>query len=234
MSYGLKVFSSNGSIQIDTDNNNKKIYQLSTSGTVNIPSRSSLGLGYNSSNYCYATVSSISGFNSNYSLVFVRPTATAGFVNQSTFAEVVASGFKLYSSLESTSYDYYIFNPTEVSGTNIVSAPTGYGLVVYGDDGTSIRFSSDSKALRTKGLITNNGSISGTKLAALQQRKFSTIKPAALSPMQFFAWTTIFYSNGSIGHGTDLWYIGTSGTGASEDAEPIILDIDVTTIIAEV
>lgn len=230
MSYGLKVLSTNGTVQIDSDSSNKVIYQLSSTGTVSIPSRASLGLGYDSSNYCFASKTD-SSINSNYSLIFVKPSSTP--VGQSTFAEPGTGSFTLYSSLESTSYKYYVFNPTASGTTNIVTAPsTGdYGLVVYDTDGTTLKYSSAVSALRVKDVITNSGSYSGTGLIALQQRKYSQVKPAAVSPLKAFAWVTTFNSN-SISHGTDLWFIGTTGTGATEDAEYLELGAAVTTIIA--
>jgi len=234
MTYGLKALSSNSTVQIDTDNANKVIYQLAASGTITVPSRASMGLGYNSLNYVSNTITGVSAINPDYSLVFVKPsTAPTGSNTQSTFGETGSGSFTLYSSLESTSYSYYVYNPTSSGTTNIIPAPTGYGLVVYAADGTTVRFSSDSIALRVQGVITDNGSVSGTGLIALQQRKYTAIKPAALSPAKYFAKVTTFGAS-SVTQGEDIWFIGTTGTGASEEVEFNYLTATIRTIVAAV
>ena len=69
MAYGIKVFSANGAVQLDSTDANQILYQEFASGT------SSAASGASSGDFRQITVS-VTGFSAGECLVFIRPTGT--------------------------------------------------------------------------------------------------------------------------------------------------------------
>ena len=146
MAYGFKVLSANGATQIDTSDSNQILYQEFTSGTTTAIS------GANLLNFKEMAVT-VSGYSVGECLVFIRPTGTV--TNVGAFVVPSSTGFSIWSD-SNTSFYYYVFKKA-----SSLSAPTGYGLVVYSD-----AVSGGSFVVDTKYTILSAGNTSFTSIGA--------------------------------------------------------------------
>tara|TARA_B110000285_G_scaffold31944_1_gene33092 strand:+ start:2169 stop:2834 length:666 start_codon:yes stop_codon:yes gene_type:complete len=160
MAYGFKVLSANGATQIDTSDSNQILYQEFTSGTTTAIS------GANLLNFKEMAVT-VSGYSVGECLVFIRPTGTV--TNVGAFVVPSSTGFSIWSD-SNTSFYYYVFKKA-----SSLSAPTGYGLVVYAADGTTVQYTSDTLAARVKGRLTGGGTITGSNLFGLGTYQYSRV-----------------------------------------------------------
>jgi hypothetical protein len=146
MAYGFKVLSANGATQIDTSDPNQILYQEFTSGTTTAIS------GANLLNFKEMDVT-VSDYSAGECLVFIRPTGTV--TNVGAFVVPSSTGFTIWSD-SNTSFYYYVFKKA-----SSLSAPTGYGLVVYSD-----AVSGGSFVVDTKYTILSAGNTSFTSIGA--------------------------------------------------------------------
>ena len=160
MAYGFKVLSANGATQIDTSDSNQILYQEFTSGTTTAIS------GANLLNFKEMAVT-VSGYSVGECLVFIRPTGTV--TNVGAFVVPSSTGFSIWSD-SNTSFYYYVFKKA-----SSLSAPTGYGLVVYAADGTTVQYTGDTLAARVKGCLTGGGTITGSNLFGLGTYQYSRV-----------------------------------------------------------
>ena len=190
MAYGIKVFSANGAVQLDSTDTNQILYQEFTSGT------SDAATGAGSGDFRQITVS-VSNFTPAECLVFIRPTGTVTGVK--AYVMPGSNGFSIFSDTN-TSFYWYVFK----RASNL-STPTGYGLVVYASDGTTVQYNSDVLSARIKGRLTGVGTVTGSNLFGMGTFQY-TFANARLSPNRGFIkgfhwhWTStgLEFINGTI------------------------------------
>ena len=160
MAYGFQVFSANGATLIDTSDPYQILYQEFASGTSGAVS------GANLLNFKEEVVT-VTGYSVGECLVFIRPTGTVAGVG----AYVVPSttGFSIWSD-SNTSFYWYVFKKA-----SSLSAPTGYGLVVYAANGTDIQYTGDTLTTRIRGRITGSGTVTGSNLFGLGTYQYSRV-----------------------------------------------------------
>jgi hypothetical protein len=95
----------------------------------------------------------VSDYSAGECLVFIRPTGTV--TNVGAFVVPSSTGFSIWSD-SNTSFYYYVFKKA-----SSLSAPTGYGLVVYSD-----AVSGGSFVVDTKYTIVSSGTTSFTSIGA--------------------------------------------------------------------
>mgnify|MGYP003635763635 FL=1 len=190
MAYGIKVFSANGAVQLDSTDANQILYQEFASGT------SSAASGASSGDFRQITVS-VSGFSAGECLVFIRPTGTVTGVK--AYVMPGSNGFSIFTDTNRSFY-WYVFKKA-----SSLSTPTGYGLVVYASDGTTVQYNSDVLSARIKGRLTGVGTVTGSNLFGMGTFQY-TFANARLSPNRGFIkgfhwhWTStgLEFINGTI------------------------------------
>ena len=190
MAYGIKVFSANGAVQLDSTDTNQILYQEYTSGTSDAATNTGSG------DFRQITVS-VSGFSAGECLVFIRPTGTVTGVK--AYVMPGSNGFSIFSDTN-TSFYWYVFKKA-----SSLSTPTGYGLVVYASDGTTVQYNSDVLSARIKGRLTGVGTVTGSNLFGMGTFQY-TFANARLSPNRGFIkgfhwhWTStgLEFINGTI------------------------------------
>ena len=190
MAYGIKVFSANGAVQLDSTDANQILYQEFASGT------SSAASGASSGDFRQITVS-VSGFSAGECLVFIRPTGTVTGVK--AYVMPGSNGFSIFTDTNRSFY-WYVFKKA-----SSLSTPTGYGLVVYASDGTTVQYNSDVLSARIKGRVTGVGTVTGSNLFGMGTFQY-TFANARLSPNRGFIkgfhwhWTStgLEFINGTI------------------------------------
>tara|TARA_R110000782_G_scaffold58661_1_gene122363 strand:+ start:990 stop:1673 length:684 start_codon:yes stop_codon:yes gene_type:complete len=170
MAYGIKVFSANGAVQLDSTDANQILYQEFASGT------SSAATGASSGDFRQITVS-VTGFSAGECLVFIRPTGTVTGVK--AYVMPGSNGFSIFTDTNRSFY-WYVFKKA-----SSLSTPTGYGLVVYASDGTTVQYNSDVLSARIKGRLTGTGSVTGSNLFGMGTFQY-TFANARLSPNRGF------------------------------------------------
>jgi hypothetical protein len=167
MTYGMKIYSGNGALQLDSNDPTHLIYQKHTSGT------SSAITDAAAPEYGSTTIT-VSGFTLGEDLIFIQPTGSAVV---KAYVRPGGSGFTIYSSVN-TSFYYHVFKKV----TSLPDPSTQYGLVLK-DASNNVIFNPERIAARVKGRITGTGgvSLSGKSLYALGTFKFSAVT-AALAP----------------------------------------------------
>ena len=146
MAYGIKVWSANGAVQLDSTDANQILYQEFASGT------SSAATGASSGDFRQIT-QAVTGFSIGECLVFIRPTGTVTGVK--AYVLPGSNGFSIFSDTN-TSFYWYVFKRA-----SSLSTPTGYGLVVYSD-----AVSGGSFVVDTKYTIVSAGTTSFTSIGA--------------------------------------------------------------------
>ena len=190
MAYGIKVLSANGAVQLDSTDTNQILYQEFTSGTSDAATNTGSG------DFRQVTVS-VSGFSAGECLVFIRPTGTVTGVK--AYVMPGSNGFSIFSDTN-TSFYWYVFKKA-----SSLSTPTGYGLVVYASDGTTVQYNSDVLSARIKGRLTGVGTVTGSNLFGMGTFQY-TFANARLSPNRGFIkgfhwhWTStgLEFINGTI------------------------------------
>jgi hypothetical protein len=190
MAYGIKVFSANGAVQIDSTDTNQILYQEFASGT------SSAATGASSGDFRQIIVS-VTGFSIGECLVFIRPTGTVTGVK--AYVLPGSGGFSIMTDTNRSFY-WYVFKKA-----SSLSTPTGYGLVVYASDGTTVQYNSDVLSARIKGRVTGVGTVTGSNLFGMGTFQY-TFANARLSPNRGFIkgfhwhWTStgLEFINGTI------------------------------------
>ena len=130
-------------------------------------------------------------------LVFIRPTGTVTGVK--AYVMPGSNGFSIFSDTN-TSFYWYVFKRA-----SSLSTPTGYGLVVYASDGTTVQYNSDVLSARIKGRLTGVGTVTGSNLFGMGTFQY-TFANARLSPNRGFIkgfhwhWTStgLEFINGTI------------------------------------
>jgi hypothetical protein len=191
MAYGIKVLSANGAVQLDSTDTNQILYQEFASGT------SSAASGASSGDFRQITPVSVTGFSAGECLVFIRPTGTVTGVK--AYVMPGSGGFSIFSDTN-TSFYWYVFKRA-----SSLSTPTGYGLVVYASDGTTVQYNSDVLSARIKGRLTGVGTVTGSNLFGMGTFQY-TFANARLHPnrghIKGFHWhwtsTGIEFINGTI------------------------------------
>ena len=190
MAYGIKVFSANGAVQLDSTDANQILYQEFASGT------SSAASGASSGDFRQITVS-VTGFSAGECLVFIRPTGTVTGVK--AYVMPGSNGFSIFTDTNRSFY-WYVFKRA-----SSLSTPTGFGLVVYASDGTTVQYNSDVLSARIKGRLTGVGTVTGSNLFGMGTFQY-TFANARLSPNRGFIkgfhwhWTStgLEFINGTI------------------------------------
>jgi len=190
MAYGIKVFSANGAVQLDSTDANQILYQEFASGT------SSAASGASSGDFRQIT-QTVTNFTAAECLVFIRPTGTVTGVK--AYVMPGSGGFSIFSDTN-TSFYWYVFKRA-----SSLSTPTGYGLVVYASDGTTVQYNSDVLSARIKGRLTGVGTVIGSNLFGMGTFQY-TFANARLYPnrghIKGFHWhwtsTGIEFINGTI------------------------------------
>ena len=170
MAYGIKVFSANGAVQLDSTDANQILYQEFASGT------SSAATGASSGDFRQIIVS-VTGFSIGECLVFIRPTGTVTGVK--AYVLPGSGGFSIFTDTNRSFY-WYVFKKAST-----LSTPTGYGLVVYASDGTTVQYNSDVLSARIKGRLTGTGSVTGSNLFGMGTFQY-TFANARLYPNRGF------------------------------------------------
>ena len=166
MAYGIQVRSANGAVQLDSTDTNQILYQEFASGT------SGAASGASSGDFRQIIVS-VTGFSIGECLVFIRPTGTVTGVK--AYVLPGSGGFSIMTDTNRSFY-WYVFKKA-----SSLSTPTGYGLVVYASDGTTVQYNSDVLSARIKGRLTGTGSITGSNLFGMGTFQY-TFANARLSP----------------------------------------------------
>ena len=190
MAYGIKVWSANGAVQLDSTDTNQILYQEFASGT------SGAATNTGSGDFRQIIVS-VTGFSIGECLVFIRPTGTVTGVK--AYVLPGSGGFSIMTDTNRSFY-WYVFKKA-----SSLSTPTGYGLVVYASDGTTVQYNSDVLSARIKGRLTGTGSVTGSNLFGMGTFQY-TFANARLSPNRGFIkgyhwhWTStgIEFINGTI------------------------------------
>lgn len=195
MGYGLKVFSSGGTLQLNSDDDNRVLYQLTSSGTTGTIS------GATSDAWGSVTVSATIA---SETLLFIRPTAT--FAGQKAIAVLGSSSFTIYGPSNGVAYNYRLYRPTSLA------APTdsNWGLKIFKADGTTQVFNNNAAAVRIKATLSGT-SASGTTgtLWGMPQYYIQRITAgltAATSGTYYYALT--FNSDGSISQSSERAFRG--------------------------
>ena len=190
MAYGIKVFSASGAVQLDSTDANQILYQEFASGT------SSAASGASSGDF-RQILQTVTNFTPAECLVFIRPTGTVTGVK--AYVMPGSGGFSIFSDTN-TSFYWYVFKKA-----SSLSTPTGYGLVVYASDGTTVQYNSDVLSARIKGRLTGVGTVTGSNLFGMGTFQY-TFANARLSPnrghIKGFHWhwtsTGLEFINGTI------------------------------------
>ena len=146
MAYGIKVWSANGAVQLDSTDANQILYQEFASGT------SSAATNAGSGDF-QQIPQGVTDFTPEECLVFIRPTGTVTGVK--AYVMPGSGGFSIFSDTN-TSFYWYVFKKA-----SSLSTPTGYGLVVYSDP-----VSGGSFVVDTKYTIVSSGTTSFTSIGA--------------------------------------------------------------------
>ena len=146
MAYGIKVWSANGAVQLDSTDANQILYQEFASGT------SSAATNAGSGDF-QQIPQGVTDFTPEECLVFIRPTGTVTGVK--AYVMPGSGGFSIFSDTN-TSFYWYVFKRA-----SSLSTPTGYGLVVYSDP-----VSGGSFVVDTKYTIVSSGTTSFTSIGA--------------------------------------------------------------------
>ena len=149
MAYGIKVWSGNGAIQLDSTDANQILYQEFASGT-----SGSLAANTTTSGDFRQLIVAVTGFSIGECLVFIRPTGTVTGVK--AYVIPGSGGFSIFTDSNSKSFYWYVFKKA-----SSLSTPTGYGLVVYSDP-----VSGGSFVVGTKYTIVSSGTTSFTSIGA--------------------------------------------------------------------
>jgi len=182
MSYGIKIISGNGSLQIDGSDSSHIIYQKYSSGT------SSTISGASSNSY-NSTFQSVSGLSSLNALVFISPTGS-GIVN--AYLVMGSNGFTIFSD-SNVSFKWYVFRKV----TDMGASSASYGLEVKDASGNHL-LNIDKICARVKGTITGNGSITVDSLSAYSNAPlYYALVTSLLAPRRgvLKAWTSEWSSN---------------------------------------
>lgn len=188
MAYGLKVYSANGALQIDSSDSTHIMYQQYASGTTS--QAGSISYTGGTLNYGSVPAVTISGFTRGEDLVFIQPTGSTAGVRAYCF--INSNGFTIKTNV-ATSFRYHVFKKV-----TSLSAPTSdYGLVIKNSAGAHV-FNQDVLAGRIKGRITGSGAIfmTGKSLYGLATLKYSRVT-AAWTPNRgkIHGWVTEWNSN---------------------------------------
>lgn len=194
MGYGIKVFSGNGTLQLDTDDNTRVLYQLVDSGT------SGGIVGATSDAWGSVTVSQTVPTSS---LLFVRPNAT--FNGQKVMGIKGTSGFSLFGPTNGVTYNWRLYRPT----SDFTPTNSNWGLAIYNTGSTQI-FSNNIAATRIKASIEGTGT-SGTSgtlwgMPHYYIQRVTGGLTAATSGTYYYA--LVFNSNGSISQSIERAYRG--------------------------
>ena len=146
MAYGIKVWSANGAVQLDSTDTNQILYQEFASGT------SDAIEGAGTADFQAKNIA-VTGFTPAECLVFIRPTGTVTGVKAYVIPR--SNGFSIFSDTNRSFY-WYVFKKA-----SSLSTPTGYGLVVYSDP-----VSGGSFVVGTKYTIVSSGTTSFTSIGA--------------------------------------------------------------------
>jgi len=171
MTYGMKIYSGNGALQLDSTDPSHVLYQKYAGGTSDAITNVSYISG--TVGYGFTTVT-VSGFTFGEDLIFIQPTGSAVV---KAYVMPKSTGFTIFSNTN-TSFRYHIFKKV----TSLPNPTTEYGLIMY-DDANNVTFNPENLAARIKGRITGSGgiSLSGKSLYALGTFKYSAVT-AALAP----------------------------------------------------
>jgi hypothetical protein len=182
MSYGIKIISGNGSLQIDGTDSSHIIYQEYSSGI------SSTVSGASSASYNSIFVS-LSGLSSQNSLIFISPTGSA---TVSAYLIMGSNGFTIFSD-SNVSFRWYAFRKV----TDISASSASYGLEIKDSSGNNL-INIDKICARIKGTITGNGSITASALKAYSNAPlYYALVTSELSPRRgnIKAWVSEWSSN---------------------------------------
>jgi len=168
MAYGIQIYSANGAVQIDSTDSNQILYQEYASGTT-----SATPSGAGSGDFRQIT-QAISNFSAGEMLVFIRPTGTVTGVK--AYVMPGSGGFSIFSDTANRTFYYYVFRKASSLAT-----PTGFGLVVYAPDGTTVQYNSEVLSARIKGRVTGPGSVTGSNLFGMGTFQY-TFANARLHP----------------------------------------------------
>jgi hypothetical protein len=194
MSYGLKVFSGNGTLQLDTNDNTRVLYQLVSTGTTEGI------LGATSDSWGAVSVTTTSPASS---LLFVRPNAT--FNGQKVMGIKGVGGFTLFGPTNGVTYNWRIYQPT----SDFTPSNSTYGLAVYNEGEVQI-FTNNLAAVRLKASIEGTGTSATTgTLWGMPHYYIQRVTgglTAATSGTYYYA--LIFNSNGSISQSIERAFRG--------------------------
>ena len=177
MTYGLRVYSGEGFLQIDSSNNGRFLYEQVASDTLATTQAGSSPL------LQYLGFGSVSPGLGTDSIVFIRPSVPA-----SAYLEGSGQSFKVWSTVN-TSYSYKVFKPS-VSNS---ASTNEYGLAVYDGNNEKI-FSNGYFSTRLAGTIYGTGTISGSNLWSTCGVMPQRMIPAVNTPGQIYMWMTTFSS----------------------------------------
>lgn len=193
MGYGLYVLSANGSLQIDSDQEYRTLYQVVASGTSSTITGASGSVA--AETITWGTTIVTPSTWGNDSIVVIKPSVT--YAGQIAFALWSGTGFTIYSDTN-IAYNYRILEPA----TGITFPTNNYGLEVYDSSG-NILFSNASSTSRLADTLGGAGtSATGTGLYAMPQYVYQRIRArtSGTSGDGIWVWGLTFNSNGSITH----------------------------------
>lgn len=198
MSYGLEVYSANGSLQVTTEtigNVTQTLYQVNTTGSVSISNATTGNFGYMSTGIAPA------GMTDDSIIVFRPQTVSSQKLTVQRLSVSGNPGFKLWASANGT-YNYVVYN---LANTTAVGAPSSsdYGLIVYDDSGNqnvvNQIFTGDTKALRIKTILVDNASFSSssTSLYGYCPLNAHSVKTSAVTS-GFYKASCIHFTSGGV------------------------------------
>lgn len=193
MGYGLYVLSANGSLQIDSEQTYRTMYQVTAASTSSTISNASGTVAAGNISWGTTTVSP-SGWG-NDSVVVIKPNVT--FAGQIAFAHWGATGFTIYSD-KNIAYNWRVLEPA----TGITFPTNNYGLEVYDTSG-NILFSNASLTGRLADTLSGSAtSATGTDLYGMPQWVYQRIRArtSGTTGDGIWIWALTFNSNGSITH----------------------------------
>ena len=213
MSYGMQIYSANGSLQLDTNDSSHLLYQKHSSGTSSAITNVGTGSSGQNSYYYGSTFVTVSGFSRSEDLVFIQPTGSAVV---KAYVMPSSTGFTIFSDTN-VSFYWYTFKKV----TSLSDPTSTYGIEVYDASGNNVVFNQDVLAARIKGRLTGTGTItkSGQSLYGLGTFKYTAIT-AALAPRRgkIYGWThTWNAARDQVSFGSS--YISGQGYQASSEAQ---------------
>lgn len=194
MSYGLKVFSGGDTLQLNTDDNTRVLYQLVSSGT-------SGGItGATSDAWGSVTVTTSIPTSS---LLFVRVNATFG--GQKVMGLKGTGSFQLYGPSNGVTYKWRLYRP----GSDFTHTNTTYGLAIYNTGSTQI-FSNSSATTRIKASIQGTGTsaTSGTLWGMPHYYIQRITAGTTAAQCGTYYYSLVFNSNGSISQSVERVFRG--------------------------